>query len=409
MRRFLTIIGPGILVAATGVGAGDLATAALAGSHLGTAVLWAVLLGAALKFLLNEGLARWQLATGETFLEGAMVHLGLPFRVFFFPYLLFWSFFVGAALVNACGVAAYALLPVFESVTTGKIVFGILHSILGVALVYWGGFRLFERLMSLCIALMFITVISMAFALTTDWGSVLSGILVPSIPNLQGNGLSWTVALVGGVGGTLTILCYGYWIREVDRSDSKELGVCRIDLAVGYLTTALFGLAMVIIGSTLQIEGRGAQLLVVLGESLESELGTWGRWTFLLGAWGAIFSSLLGVWQSVPYLFADTWRLMKGGRPAPGRRIDHRSGPYLFYLFALGTVPIAGLWGGFQQVQKLYAIVGAAFMPILALSLIILNGSRRWLPPDQRYGPLIKTLLCIALLFFAAAGWKGLS
>ena len=37
----LRLIGPGVLVAATGVGAGDLATASIAGSKLGPAILWA--------------------------------------------------------------------------------------------------------------------------------------------------------------------------------------------------------------------------------------------------------------------------------------------------------------------------------------------------------------------------------
>jgi Mn2+/Fe2+ NRAMP family transporter len=55
---WLAVLGPGLLVAATGVGAGDLATAAFTGSHVGVAVLWAVVLGALLKFVLNEGLAR---------------------------------------------------------------------------------------------------------------------------------------------------------------------------------------------------------------------------------------------------------------------------------------------------------------------------------------------------------------
>ena len=50
------MIGPGLLVAATGVGAGDLATASIAGSKLGVTILWAVLLGAFLKFVLTEGL-----------------------------------------------------------------------------------------------------------------------------------------------------------------------------------------------------------------------------------------------------------------------------------------------------------------------------------------------------------------
>lgn len=58
-NRLLLIIGPGILVAATGVGAGDLATGAFTGNKLGLAVLWAVVAGAGMKFVLNEGLAGW--------------------------------------------------------------------------------------------------------------------------------------------------------------------------------------------------------------------------------------------------------------------------------------------------------------------------------------------------------------
>ncbi|NRB75976.1 MAG: hypothetical protein HRU46_16570, partial [Verrucomicrobiales bacterium] len=44
--RFLALLGPGLMLAATGVGAGDLAGAAFAGMNLGVAVLWAVAVGA---------------------------------------------------------------------------------------------------------------------------------------------------------------------------------------------------------------------------------------------------------------------------------------------------------------------------------------------------------------------------
>ena len=56
---FWAILGPGLLLAATGVGGGDLATATFVGGMLGTAVLWAVALGAFMKFVVTEGLARW--------------------------------------------------------------------------------------------------------------------------------------------------------------------------------------------------------------------------------------------------------------------------------------------------------------------------------------------------------------
>src|SRR4051794_30896022 len=74
----LGALGPGIVVAATGVGAGDIASASFAGSFLGYTILWAAVLGAFIKFVVNEGLTRWQLATGQTLLEGASLRFGRP-------------------------------------------------------------------------------------------------------------------------------------------------------------------------------------------------------------------------------------------------------------------------------------------------------------------------------------------
>ena len=65
----IALAGPGLLLAATGVGGGDLATASIAGSLLGPAILWAVIVGAFLKFVVTEGLARWQLATLNVLLQ----------------------------------------------------------------------------------------------------------------------------------------------------------------------------------------------------------------------------------------------------------------------------------------------------------------------------------------------------
>ena len=86
--NLLHALGPGLLLAATGVGAGDLATASIVGSLLGVTVLWAIVVGALLKFIVTEGLARWQLATGDSFLEGAVRHLGPVVVWAFLPYLL---------------------------------------------------------------------------------------------------------------------------------------------------------------------------------------------------------------------------------------------------------------------------------------------------------------------------------
>jgi len=404
--NLIAVIGPGLLVAATGVGAGDLATASFAGSLLGASLVWAVVLGAFLKFVVTEGLARWQLATGETLLEGAVHRLSPIIGWLFLPYLLLWSFFVGSALMSACGVTLYAMAPIFEDPADGKVVFGMAASVAGLVLVLNGGYRLFEGVMRVCIGIMFITAIVTAALV---WPGLMDGeqsLLVPRMPVFRGEGLAWTVALLGGVGGTLTVLCYGYWIREEGRSGAEYLRICRIDLGVGYLVTAIFGIAMVIIGSTVEIEGKGATLLVTLSDRLAQSLGPAGRWMFLIGAAGAVFSSLLGVWQAVPYLFADWWALMRRragrqGEIPPAETIDTASLPYRGYLVALAVLPMLGLFWSFQDIQKLYAIIGATFIPLLALALLFLNGRRAWVGEGFRNQPLTVIVLVAALAFFA--------
>jgi len=399
----LAIIIPGILIAATGVGAGDLATASFAGSQLGVAVLWAVVVGALFKLVLTDGLARWQLATGQTMLEGLADKLGPVFLWLFLPYLFLWSFFVGTALMAACGVTLHAMFPVFDDASQAKVVFGIASSTVGLIMVLLGGFRLFEKLMAACIAMMFVIVLVTAAILWPGTAAVIQGLTVPVIPDVDGKGIAWTIALIGGVGGTLTILCYGYWIREKGRDSVEHVRTCRIDLATGYFLTALFGIAMVIIGSNLDLSGKGAGLLVQLSNTLQEPLGDTGRWFFLIGAFGAVFSSLLGVWQAVPYLFADVCRQFQGDNKQG--RVNEKAIPYRAYLFALAIVPMLGLMVSFKEVQKLYAIIGAAFLPLLAIALLLMNSRKAWMGEQANRWPS-HVLLSSTVIFFAAMAWK---
>jgi len=413
--KLLAIIGPGMIVAATGVGAGDLATGAFTGSKLGVAVLWAVVLGATLKYTVNEGLARWQLMTGTTLLEGVARHLGRWAIGLFLAYLLFWTFFVASALMNASGVAMNAVLPLGDSpeaITRGRILYGIAHSALAVALIRYGGYKWFERFMSACVGVMFVVVVGAAIAIGPDWPAVIRGLAWPIIPNASGEGLSWTIALMGGIGGTVTVLGYGYWIREEGRQGAEQISTCRIDLAVGYAMTALFGLGMVIIGSELlDLKGdpnKGTTFVLGLAKQLEQRFGAMGplvRWSFVAGAWAAIFSSVLGVWQSVPFLFADSWRLLtttvNAQAEQPATTIDENSRPYVVYQIALATIPAVSLVFSFIELQKFYAIVGALFIPVLAVVLLILNRRPELGPHRNSWRSLL--VLGGALAFFAAA------
>ena len=400
----LAVIMPGILMATTGIGAGDLATASFAGSQLGVAILWACVISGFLKFVLNEGLVRWQLVTGETFIEGVAHRLGPIVGWLFLPYLLLWSFFCSAALMSACGVTLHAMIPLFEDANNSKVFFGILSSLIGLGMIFAGGFQLFEKVMGICIGVMFVTVVVTALLLWPGTTEVISGLLIPTIPDAKGAGVTWTVALIGGLGGTVTLLCYGYWIREKGRMGKEAIRICRIDLAFANVMVILFGAAMVIISSTIKIEGEGANLLVALAERLEEPLGPGGRWIFLFGAFGAIFSSLLGCWQAIPYLFTDLWFLfIKRTQQASSGDIT-RSMPYRVYQLALAILPMSGLFISFKEVQKLFGVLGSLFIPLLTIALLILNGKRAWVG-NFTNRPLTIVMLLATLVFYSLMAW----
>lgn len=402
----LGTLGPGLAIAATGVGAGDLLAAMLAGADFGEVMVWVIVAGAVLKLALNEGVARWQLATGTTLLDGWGHHLGRPFQVYFLLYLVVWSFVVAGGLMSACGVAAHALAP-SVSIRT----WAVLHSVAALALVAFGRYELFERVMKVLIAVMVATLLLSVSLVGANVGAALRGL----IPTLPAGSAATSLSLMGGVGGSVTLLSYGYWIRERGWGDTGVLGRVRIDLAVGYALTGLFGVAMLLLAAIVLGGGGGMPAgsagLVACGDAIREAAGNrlgaaWGSiasLVFLVGVWGAVFTSTLGVWNGVPYLFAD---FLNGFRSGPGGDVDGgvdtRGWAYRGYLLYLALPPMTLLvldrpiW-----VIKVYTLTGGLFMPLLAASLLWLN-SRRRLLGDNRNGPLSTVLLWCALVLFGA-------
>jgi len=402
-RSILLLVGPGILVAATGVGAGDLATAAFAGSQLGLAVLWAVIVGALVKFVLNEQLARWQLATGTTILDGAISKLGPVVWAVFGAYLLLWSPFVAVALMKACGAVLSVMVPIGPTWP-----YAVGCSLAGLVMVWLGGFALFQRVMAACIALMFVVVLTCAIVAMPDPVGVLGG-LVPRLPD-DPKAIGWIIALVGGVGGTLTIICYNYWMCEAGRDGAKDLNTCRIDLGVGYAMTALFGIGMVVLAADITSAGEfdkaNASVIVRIADRIGERTHPVMRWAFLIGALGAVFSSVLGVWQAVPYVFADWWAMRrKRGRV----EVSTKSLAYRGYLVVLAILPCALLFVDFKTAQKLYGIVGAGFIPLLALALVPLMNHRAWIGRELANRWLSNIALGVALLVCVVAAFQAIA
>src|SRR5262245_8769628 len=226
--NFLKLAGPGLIVAATGIGSGDVVSATVGGARYGVVLLWAIALGAFFKFVLTEGIARWQLATGLTALEGWATHLPPWVKYYFGAYLVLWTVAVTAALTNATGLGISNLTGGAIPQSWGAVV----HSLIGFTFVWLGSYDWFEKLMKLLVGIMGFSILLCALLIVRDWSHVASGLIVPTVPSHSG---TYVLSIIGGIGGSITLLSYNYWMREENLRGSEALGYVRGDVAVAYL------------------------------------------------------------------------------------------------------------------------------------------------------------------------------
>lgn len=398
-------IGPGIVVAATGVGAGDLVATLVAGSNFGYTLLWAAVLGCLVKISLAEAAGRWHLATGRTLFDG-WASLGRWTTWFFVVYVVIWGFVYGAAAMSSSALPLQALFPdVFPADWSIK-PWAILCGLVGLAFVWFNKYDVFEKVMTVLVGVMFVVTVYLAIRVTPNLGDAFAGLL-PVLPDEKDSILN-TLGLIGGVGGTITLAAYGYWVNAKGWTNTTWMKVMRLDNRVAYITTGVFVVAMLFVGAELLHASHtaiasGDKGLLDLTKILETEYGTATAKLFLIGFFATSFTSLIGVWHGVSLMFADfveRYRAERVGGEKVARGDLERNWPFRIYLLWLTFPPIILLFQGQPfRLVILYGVLGAAFMPFLALTLIWLLNSART-PAAWRNGWLSNGMLAVAGLLF---------
>ncbi|MCS6622943.1 Nramp family divalent metal transporter [Roseibacterium beibuensis] len=405
------LIGPGIVAAATGVGAGDLVATLVAGSMFGYALLWAAVVGTLLKISLAEGVGRWSLASGRTIFEG-WSSLGPGWfggrlnwaSVYFGVYVVVWGFVYGATAMTASALPLAALLD-GTALGLDLKAWAMICGVVGLILVWFNRYPVFEKLMTALVAVMFVTVVGLAVIVAPDLPAMARGLA----PTLPAGSAFYTLGLIGGVGGTITLAAYGYWIGEKGWCGPAWMRVMKLDNRVGYAVTGVFVVAMLIVGAELlHASGvalaRGDRGLLDLDAVLRERFGDVVGIMFLVGFFAASFSSLIGVWHGVSLMFADFWAHLRG-RAGDASAKGEGSPAFRAYLLWLTFPPMALLFMDrpFGLIVA-YGALGALFMPFLALTLVwLLNSSRT--PTEWRSRWLSNTMLAAGgVLFCVLAG-----
>lgn len=423
-------IGPGIILAGSIVGSGELILTTKLGAEYGYLFLWLILYSCVIKVFVQIELGRYAVSSGLPTLAALNDLPGPRFRTHFLLWL--WFFMLLCTLTQLAGMMggvaqaiqlAWPLDTYFHSsadpVAASKTAWVVVIAIALVVLLLSGGYKFIERVTTvLVVSVTAVTVLGVLalqvtpFALQVD--QIASG-LVFAVP-AAGIATAFSVFGITGVG-TNELYYYPYWCIEKGyarwtgpRDDSEEwtrrakgwLRVLYLDAWVSMIVFTSATIAFYFLGAavlhpqvsagTLKVPS-GNEMVRTLSEMYVPSFGEWTRTAFLVGVWAVLFKTLYVSIAGHSRLTTDFFGLARFvSLPDSDTRRLWIRGFCVFYpalsvvLYMLFTNPTA--------LMEFGAAVQAANLPIISCCALYLRYRRL----DKRLAP---SPISDALLLFA--------
>ncbi len=322
-------LGPGLVVAATAIGASHLVLAPTAGARFGYALLWVIPFSHLFKYPAFEFGPRYAVAEGESLLDGYARVPG-PDR------WALWVFLLGTVvqgvtvLAGVLGVAAAVAAASFP--TLPFLAWSTLLGLTVALLLATGGF---DGLSALAKAMLGVlaAMTAVAFLATPPPATAWRSLVVPEVPV---GSVVLLAALLGWMPTGIDVsVWHSIWAREragaweerarsSGRSEDGPLRVALLDMRLGYGLSLVLGIMFVVLGArVLRPSGsipEGADVAVTLARLYTDVLGDWILPVFLAAAFFGMFSTTYGVMEGFPRAFAETVARLRDRAPARGER-----------------------------------------------------------------------------------------
>ncbi|OZM76803.1 bacteriochlorophyll 4-vinyl reductase [Pseudonocardia sp. MH-G8] len=396
----VALFGPGLALAATSVGAGDLVSTLEGAGSFGMGLVWIAVVGVVIKYVLTEASGRLQLSSPTTLMAKiASIHIG--FAWLFLVAVVAMTTLYGAGLGSVAALALEMMIPGLPAVPTT-----IAIILISGAIVYVGKYDFFEKYMVGFSVVMFLGVVVIAIfaAGAMEEPATIVETLTISIP---GGSFPAALAMIGGIGGSATIAIYAYWVRDKGWTDIAYLTRMRKDAAVSYAAILVFVLSLSTVGTAL-VFGTGLTIsgnaeLEALGAPLQELFGQFVRVTFFVTFFVVVFSSIVGGFNGFCYMLADCIRVV---RRIPDDQADEYIAPKRPFFTAVLAfqvlAPLVIMFAGRPvQLVLAYAISGAFFLPLLVVAFLILLGRRR-VSPELRNSKPVTVVLVMSLVLFGS-------
>lgn len=403
LRRFMSILGPGLITGAADDDPSGIATYSIAGAQLGTSMLWTAFLTWPLMAAVQMMCARIGMVSGHGLADALREKFPRPLVAMATIALL------GANTVNIgadlSGMADAGQMLTGINSHLLVIVFGVTIS----AATVWLRYSQIANTLKWLALFLFAYIIT-AFILRPDWLTIFRGVVRP--PVLHGR-MAWS-ALVAILGTTISPYLF-FWqasqeveeekkigrVEPVDRIGASDIEIIdrKVDVGVGtFFSNAV--MFFIIVTTSLTLHRHGITNIETTRQAAEALRPLAGNGCFLLFTAGLIGTGLLAIPTlsgSAAYALAETF----GWRQGLDERIDKARSFYAVVLLSV-AIAIALDFMKVNPVSALYwsAVINGLLAPILLIGILAVASDSRIMhgQPSSRLGRItvgITTLLML--------------
>jgi Mn2+/Fe2+ NRAMP family transporter len=317
-------LGPGLIIAASIVGSGELIVTTKLGADVGFILLWFIILGCLVKVFVQIELGRYAIAHGRTTLQAIDrvpgPRLGFGWMVYFWLAMYVATFFQLAGIVGS-------IAEIFRlgGSTWDEQAWAIAVTLSCAVLLAIGRYRVIERVSSAMVAgFSLFTILAVGALAWTPYSIT---------PAQLASGFNWQLpddftiafAAFGIIGvGASELIYYPYWClekgyaRAVGPNDGSDAWTLRARGWLRVLATDAWVSMVIYTGATIAfymlgaavLHGKGVRvtdqdLIASLSHMYSESFGVVGLWGFLLGAFIVLYSTVFIATASNGRLCAD--------------------------------------------------------------------------------------------------------
>ena len=380
IKRFLKLLGPGLITGAADDDPSGIATYSIAGASLGFATLWTALITLPLMSVVQFLCAKIGMVSGMGLAGVLRRHYS---RWLLYPSVL--SLVIANTInagtdIGAIAAALHLIIPVPATLMIVPI------SLMIVALQFWGSYRLITRIFK-WLTLTLFAYVGAAFLARPDWSDVLKATFLPHI-TLDTTYLTTLVAILG-----TTISPYlFFWqaseeveeeinmgrktLRQRQGATYRELRDATLDTNVGmFICNLVFYFVIIAAAATLHAEGKtNIQTATDAAIALEPLAGSAAKYLFAVGLIGVGFLAVPVLTGSAAYAVAESfgWECQLNHKP--------RQAKQFYTVIAFST--LVGMlinFAGINPISALFwtAVINGLVSPPLVIVIMLVSNNRK--------------------------------